>query len=436
MINKKTHHRYIAWGLTALAVVVASLLVFSLLNNLNEVGRFFASIIHVLMPFIYGFVMAFLTAPAYNRVIRGLKGLAERYAKRKGLSGEGRQRFLRRTAVLARFLATVLSLVIILAVVTALIAMLLPQIISGITELCYSLPESAGSVASRLKRMLDGENPEIEATVLALYDQLYETVNSWISSDFLPNLNKYLSQMTTGVVKILVFLKNFFIGLIVMVYGLNMKELLAAQCKKTIYALFPLPTANDIVTEVRYVKTVFSNFIIGKLIDSCIIAVICYICMSIMKMPYSLLISVFVGVTNVIPFFGPFIGAIPGAFILLMVSPLQMLQFLIFILIIQQFDGNILGPRILGSTTGLSSFWVLFSILFFGGIWGIVGMVVGIPTFAVLSRLFQRLLSHLLERRRLSKDTGDYQKVQCIEKAGETYCYRRIPESDLQTEKK
>lgn len=436
MFDKEIHRKYTSWGLTALFVVTASLLIYVLLSNLKGIGRVISSITAVLMPVIYGFVMAFLMAPAYNFAVERIVFFADRQAKKKNLSGPALEKQKKRAASLSRLVATLFSVVVILSIVTALTAMLLPQIISGITELSYSLPAGDTSVTALIKELFHGENEGAESVVLALYDQTYEMVQNWISVNFLPNINKYISQMTTGVVKILIFLKNFFIGLIVMAYGLNMKERLAAQCKKAIYALFPLSAANGIVSEARYVKTVFSNFIIGKLIDSCIIALICYVCMSIMKMPYSLLISVFVGVTNVIPFFGPFIGAIPSAFILLIFSPGHTLQFLIFILILQQFDGNILGPRILGSTTGVSSFWVLFSILFFGGIWGIVGMVVGIPTFAVLSRLFQRFLIYLLKKRNLSTQNEDYSGLLKIEKEGANYRYRAFLESDLQTKKK
>ena len=165
-----------------------------------------------------------------------------------------------------------------------------------------------------------------------------------------------------------------------------------------LYGFLPVRKANGIIAEARYVKNVFSHFIVGKLIDSLIIGVLCYIVLAIMKMPYATVISVFVGITNIIPYFGPFIGAIPCAFILLLVSSADMLKFLVFILILQQFDGNILGPKIMSQTTGVSSFWVLFSILFFGGLWGIVGMIIGIPTFAVISRRINRMINEKLEK--------------------------------------
>lgn len=420
---------YISWGVTAFSVIVAALLVSFLINRFGEVSRFFASITKILMPVIYGFVMSFLMAPTYNAITGTLSGMisGETAADRKrwsSLSAEEQERRRKFGGMVARSVATLLCVIIILAILTALIAMLIPQLIQGVRELIRNLPENATSVSAVIHSSFFGGDEEMESMVLSIYDQIYSTLDNWITSDFMPNLNKYISQMTDGVVKILAVLKNFFIGLIVMAYGLNMKDLLSAQTKKMIYAFFPIRVANDIITEARFVKSVFSNFIVGKIIDSVIIGIICYICMSFMRMPYTLLISVFVGVTNVIPFFGPFIGAIPSALILLMTSPFYVLQFCIFILILQQFDGNILGPRILGSTTGVSSFWVLFSILFFGGMWGIVGMVVGIPTFAVITRLAERLIRHSLARRKLPVETEHYAELDSIEKESLEFQYR------------
>ncbi|MGP1348786.1 MAG: AI-2E family transporter [Stomatobaculum sp.] len=424
--NRQT---YISWGLTALAVVTAALLVSFLLNNFSTVSSFVGSIVNILMPVIYGFVMAFLMAPTYNLISEKLSALLYRAERQNGtarrtLSEEAVEKKRRFADSVSRITATLICVLAILAILTSMIAMLIPQLISGVQDLVNSLPKDPDSVSSLLGTFLGGGDDEAEQMILDLYNQFYSTVRDWISSNVVPNLNKYISQMTSGVVRILIFLKNFFIGLIIMAYGLNMKELLSAQTKRAIYALLPVRVANDVIEEARFVKTVFSNFIVGKIIDSVIIGVICYICMSFMKMPYALLISVFVGVTNVIPFFGPFVGAIPSILILLMTSPGHVLQFSIFILILQQFDGNILGPRILGSTTGVSSFWVLFSILFFGGIWGIVGMVVGIPTFAVMTRLIQRLISHFLRERKLPTETARYADLQSVSQESLTLCYR------------
>ena len=180
------------------------------------------------------------------------------------------------------------------------------------------------------------------------------------------------------------------------------------------YAFLSLNAANRLISEVRYIKAVFSQFIVGKIIDSVIIGIINYIAMSIFKMPYALLISAIVGVTNVIPFFGPFIGAIPSAFIILLISPIQSLQFSVWILILQQIDGNIIGPKILGQTTGLSSFWILFSIILFGGLFGVLGMIIGVPTLAVVYRFLSGKTNEALIKKELPQDTMEYWNLEYI----------------------
>jgi len=220
---------------------------------------------------------------------------------------------------------------------------------------------------------------------------------------------------------VVMVLKNILIGVIVMVYLLNIKGTLSAQGKKIIYSIFPVKTANQAIDEIRFVHRVFGGFITGKILDSLIIGILCFVLLNAMKMPYTLLVSVIVGVTNVIPFFGPFIGAIPSAFLILLVSPIKCLYFLIFILLLQQFDGNILGPKILGQSTGLPSFWVLFSILLFGGLFGFVGMIIAVPTFAVIYSVVSRLVNRSLTKKDLSLKTADYFDLERIDEDKKTY---------------
>ena len=408
MLNDN-NRQYVSWGITALVVVVLSLLLSFFISRFGAVRSFAASILNILMPVIYGALMAFLMAPAYNTVCGALVPfLAEKVFR--GGKGAGRRAYR-----VARFTATFVCIAVIVAFVNIIIALIIPQIISGISDLANSMPTDTASAASFIRELLKGKNENIANVIISAGDRAYSWLSNWIHMEFLPNINTYLSQMTSGIVKVLNVVKNFFIGLIIMAYALNMKELLSAQTKRILYAFFPVTAANSIVSEARYVKNVFTQFIVGKIIDSIIIGILCYICLCFMRMPFALVISTFVGVTNVIPFFGPFIGAIPSAFILLIVSPMKALQFCVFILILQQFDGNILGPKILGSATGISSFWVLFSILFFGGLWGIVGMVIGIPTFAVLARFLQRLIERQLEKRKLPLETPAYDRLDRID---------------------
>ena len=229
-----------------------------------------------------------------------------------------------------------------------------------------------------------------------MYDEVTNQLENWLTTSLVPNVSTVISGLSSGLLSVVLALKNILIGVIVMVYLLNIKETLSAQGKKIIYSVLPLRMANQFIEELRFVHRVFGGFITGKLLDSLIIGIICFVCLNWMKMPYVLLVSVIVGVTNVIPFFGPFIGAVPSAFLILLVSPMKCLYFLIFIVLLQQFDGNILGPKILGQSTGLPSFWVLFSILLFGGLFGFVGMIIAVPLFAVIYRLSGKKSSPLI----------------------------------------
>ena len=401
---KEKQKEYVAWGLTAFAVIAASLVVYFVIRDFASVKKMLAGVVRILMPVIYGCVMAFLMAPLYDRVRR-------LFQPKKDAAGQGAAKGS--AEVLGRFAATLFSIVMILAGLTALISMVIPQLISGFLDLYNRIPDSVNSVETLIETLMK-DNPEGRETAIRYYNQIYSAAISWVNTNMIPNINQYVTSITSGVVKLVSGLSSFFIGIIVMAYLLNMKEHLAMQCKRAAYALLPVSAANALVEEARYIGQVFSSFIVGKIIDSVIVGIICYIAMALLKMPYALVISVIVGVTNVIPFFGPFIGAIPSVLILLMVRPVSALQFLVLILILQQFDGNILGPKILGSTTGVSSFWVLFSILLFGGLWGIVGMIIGIPTFAVIQRQFSRLIGRHLKKKHLPADPDFYENLERI----------------------
>ena len=414
MLNKDKR-QYISWGLTALTVITASLLISFLINRFSSVRAFFSFIIGILMPVIYGGVMTFLTAPLYNRMAAALDRLFNGGKTRK------------EPGSLARGLSTAACVFLILAVINATAALLIPSIVSSVTDIMNRLPQFSGSVEEFLDQLFRGQHKDVQQIVLQMYERITDYVVNWYQHDFRPNMNAYLTSLTVGVVKVLSFLKNVVIGLIIMVYLLNIKNSLSADIKRFLYGFLPVRKANGIIAEARYVKNVFSHFIVGKLIDSLIIGVLCYIVLAIMKMPYATVISVFVGITNIIPYFGPFIGAIPCAFILLLVSPADMLKFLVFILILQQFDGNILGPKIMSQTTGVSSFWVLFSILFFGGLWGIVGMIIGIPTFAVISRRINRMINEKLEKKNLPTDTEVYMNLESVGFGDHHFVYKPAP---------
>ena len=221
------------------------------------------------------------------------------------------------------------------------------------------------------------------------------------------------------------FLLNILVGVIVSVYVLSSKEIFAGQAKKIVYAVFKPVRANVIIHTLRKSNEIFGGFITGKILDSAIIGVLAYIVLAIMQMPDTVLLAVIIGVTNVIPFFGPFIGAIPSFIIVVLQNPVQGLYFLIFILVLQQIDGNIIGPKILGNSTGLSSFWVVFAIMVFGGLWGFPGMLLGVPLMAVIYYITQKCVRYFLRKRGLAEDTQSYVYMTSVDERTNRLLYER-----------
>lgn len=401
--------RYLYWGVTAFLVIAASVALIFLVIKIDQVKAVVSMVAAILAPITYGAVLAYLLTPVFNwtrdHVTRWLKPVIAQEKIRHGV---------------ARAVATTASIVMLTIIVVGLFSMLIPQLISSVMSIVEALPANVNNLQLWLQRVL-ADNPELEHQVMENYGGAVTYLQNWVTNDMVPTLTRIIGGLSSGLFSILNTLKNVLIGIIVMVYLLNMKEKLVTQAKMIVYSAFPLMPANKIVEEFRFAHHVFGGFIIGKLLDSLIIGIMCFVLLSWMNMPYVLLVSVIVGVTNVIPFFGPFIGAIPSAFLILLVSPMKCLYFIGFIFLLQQFDGNILGPKILGDSTGISSFWVLFSILLFGGLFGFVGMIIGVPTFAVFYKLVTELVTYLLGRRRLSVDIGEYESLDHIDEEKNTY---------------
>ena len=415
MKNTRFRH-YIYWGGTALAVIACSVAFGFFLSRFGLVTKAAGRVVSILMPVIYGAVLAYLMLPIYNKTRTFAGDQLKRWIKSEGT-----------VRSLAKAAGTLVSLILLIAIVCGLFWMIIPQIYTSIIGLQDSLEENINNLSLWLMKIFE-DNPAIEQTIMPFYEQAATEFQTWLTTDLVPNMSKIIRELSTGLLSVATVVKNILIGVIVMVYFLNIKDTLSAQSKKIVYSIFKLKNANRLVSEVRFAHSVFGGFITGKLLDSLIIGIMCFFALQFLKMPYVLLISVIIGVTNVIPFFGPFIGAIPSAFLILLVSPVKCLYFLIFILVLQQFDGNILGPKILGDSTGLPSFWVLFSILLFGGLLGFVGMIIAVPLFAVLYRLVSIYVSRSLVKKELSSKTEDYMTLDHIEEEGRRYVARNEEE--------
>ena len=407
---------YIYWGTTALAVIALSVAFGFFLSRFELVSGALGKIASILMPIIYGAVLAYLMLPIYNKT--------RAYTTLKLSKAIKDQSIVDR---LAKAAGTLVSLVVLVAIVAGLFRMIIPEIYNSIIRLQESIGEYINNLTMWMNKMFE-DNQDFEKFVMPYYEQGVSEFQKWLTEKLVPNMSMIIGQLSTGLLSVVTVVKNILIGVIVMVYFLNIKDTLAAQSKKIVYSILKLKDANRLVSEVRFAHGIFGGFITGKLLDSLIIGIMCFFALQFLKMPYVLLVSVIIGVTNVIPFFGPFIGAVPSAFLILLVSPMKCLYFLIFILVLQQFDGNILGPKILGDSTGLPSFWVLFSILLFGGLFGFVGMIIAVPLFAVIYRLTAAYVSSALKKKNLSARTEDYLSLDYIDEENKHYVDREREE--------
>jgi predicted PurR-regulated permease PerM len=301
----------------------------------------------------------------------------------------------------------ILSVLVFLGILVGFLWLVIPNIYMSLQQLVEDIPRYLKELQAWVNKMFS-KNDELEGRLTQIIDYVEENVMDFFQQKIMPNMDTIVLKISSGVVVGIKAVFNFLIGLIVMVYLLASKEVLIAQGKKFIYCIFSKKNGNKIMGGLAYANTVFGGFINGKILDSFIIGIICFVFTKAMGMTYAVLISVMVGVTNIIPFFGPFIGAVPGALLALMDDPLMFVIFIIFVFCLQQFDGNILGPIILGDSTGLSGMWVLFAILVAGDLFGIPGMILGVPVFACIYAFIAVWLRDSLRAKNLSSNTEDY----------------------------
>lgn len=410
-------------GATIFLVVAACLLFACFIFRFNEVMHMMHQIIGILQPIIYGLVIAYLLNPI---MVFWQKHLSKFLLKR--MKNE------RKANKIARTCSIFLSLLLFLTVLLTIAYTVLPELFISISNMVKDLPEQMDEFVAWIQGVW-AVNTDFGDITEEVITSVTTYVEEWIETDLLTQLNILLSQLTMGVVGVFNVFQNLFIGLIVSIYVLINKETFIGQSKKIVYAIFKPKQANVLVDTVRTSHRIFSGFISGKLIDSFIIGMLCFIVLTILQMPYTLLVSVIVGITNIIPFFGPYIGAIPSAILILLVDPKQGIVFIIFIILLQQLDGNIIGPKILGESTGLSAFWVVFAILLGGGLFGFIGMIIGVPTFAVIYRITKQIIEYRLAKKKLPIESYAYQKVERIEGNQEIILQQEIEPKEEESKK-
>lgn len=410
---------YLAIGLTAFLVIMSAIAFFFLIYRYDGFTRILGNLVTILRPITIGLVIAYLMTPIVNFEERHLLPLAQGKMK----NPEKAKKLVRAVSVFGALLFFVLFIGI-------LLLMIIPELYKSINGLIVSLPKQVNSFMDWLNAYVSSDSKISDYLEIGL-TKATEFFEDWATSDFLPQTKNILAGVTTGVINAVKVLFNVAIGIIISIYVLMSKEEFIGQSKKLVYALLPGKSANAVIHTVHKSNEIFGGFISGKIVDSLIIGVLCFICLSVMNMPYTLLVSVIVGVTNVIPFFGPYLGAVPSAILIMLASPIQGVYFIIFIVILQQIDGNIIGPTILGESTGLSSFWVVFAILVGGGLFGILGMIIGVPAFAVIFYVFRNAINYILKRKRLPEGSENY--IQVAELNIEDHkliCYQEDEESE------
>ena len=396
MLRKKEDEKYFKIAVTGVAILLIGMVCFFLFYRIRGFGAFFHDLIGILEPFIYGFVIAYVLRPTCRWWEKELRKLLVR-AHVKHAQG------------IASALAITFCELLTLTIVTALFMLVIPQVITSILSLVSVLPDQLDNSNKWLHDMLE-KYPTMQQSWDGLYAELSTRLREWLKTDLTPMLQTIINGLSNQVVNIVGFLKNAFLGLIVSIYLLAGRKRFLAQGRLILYGVFKEKWARLIEDEIIYADKMFSGFLMGKLVDSLIIGVICFIGTYMMGIKSALLVSVVVGVTNIIPFFGPYIGAVPSTLWLLLENPLHAFYFLIFVIVLQQIDGNIIGPKILGDSIGLGSFWILFSILVFGSLFGIIGMICAVPVFAIVYRLVKRWCEKRLIQKGKNPKTENYRK--------------------------
>lgn len=376
-MNDPKKKRYLYLMLAGFGAISLSIVLFFALYRLQGIGELFGSAAKILTPFIYGGVVAYLLRPMCNTY----ESFLDRHLPAK----------LKKLSPMA---AIVGSMITMLLIIYALCAMIFPQVYESLIALGKTIPSRFESFIAWAESTF-GESEYMDTLFNFFntsYDKLYKETEAWIRDTLVPQISTLVSSVSSSVFAVLRSLYNLIIGMIVAVYVLFSRKRFARQSTLIIRSLFNDKWANAVLEEAALVDRMFGGFIDGKILDSLIIGILCYLGCWILRIPNTLLISVFIGVTNIIPFFGPLIGAVPATLLILIESPLKAVWFVIFVVILQQMDGNVIGPRILGNRIGISGFWVMFAIIFFGGTWGLLGMIIGVPLFAVIYDLVRKLV--------------------------------------------
>jgi predicted PurR-regulated permease PerM len=413
----KLENKYFQIGLTLFLTAVSIMAVYFLFFKLSTLMDGLAALNKVLAPITYGMVIAYLITPLLNFV--------EKKAVMPVINYLNKNDKLKNKEKISRLVSLLITFTVIIYMAYAFFANVIPELYSSVQSLINHYTIYTNNLVEFVNKTLE-DNPEFAKMLSDLvYDYsseadnfLNDVVMPSVQKLLLPNINTFISSFSASLLKIFKFLWNVIIGIIISIYVLVSKERFAGGSVKLIYAFLSKNTANAFVESVRFTHKTFIGFLSGKIFDSLIIGIICYFGCLIIGIPYALLISVIIGVTNVIPFFGPYLGAVPSTLIILLVNPKMALYFVIFILVLQQVDGNFIGPMILSQSTGITSFWIIVSITVFGGFWGVIGMIIGVPLTAVILAGINKISDKKLKAKDLPTGQDEYFELASVSEDG------------------
>lgn len=402
--NSNEKFSYVKAGLMAFSVIAAVIVFFFIVFKIDVILSFFGTVLQILQPIVLGAVIAFLINPIVKFFKKNIFIFLNKIFKKNN-------KFKR----FSHYSSIAISLLLFVLIISVFFYMIIPEFANTVTNLILVLPGQIKSFSTWIIGLI-----ESNSSIADLVNHLLTAFNNWFQTSFIDNATTYATYLATGVIDVVNFVVDFLIGIVIAFYLLSGKQTLKLQFKKILFAIFSEKTTLKIITTLRKSDAIFSGFINGKLINALIIGILCFIGCSIIGIPYIMLISVVIAVTDMIPVFGPYIGAIPCALLILLNSPIKCLYFIIFIILLQVFDGNVIGPKILGETTGLSAFWVMVAILLGGGLFGIIGMLIGVPVFAVLYYIFKSIINYILRRKNLPIEPCAYKKSYPIKIDGES----------------
>lgn len=407
----KWKNPHIKWGLTALLVIMGGIMFYYLLFHSSNIKTAFNVIVGIMMPVVFGLILAYLLTPVLNSIEQKIL-----YPLTKRLKLKERPKTHKRI----RMLSVLVTALLFYLIIHILVSMLVSQIVPSIQNIVSNFDTYRTNFTAWTNQLL-ADNPDIKDYVIGLVNRYSEELESFLNETVLTKSSELIKTVSLSVLGIFKTMWNLVIGFIISIYILGSKEKFAVQAKKLVYACYQPDSANVIINNFRFAHNTFIGFISGKILDSLIIGMLCFIGTTVLQTPYAALISVIIGVTNIIPFFGPFLGAIPSTVLILVVDPMHPLNcvyFVIFILILQQVDGNLIGPKILGDSTGLSSFWVIFAITLFGGLFKVLGMIVGVPIFAIIYAAVRSHVNSALIKKNMPIKSDIYENIECVDEAG------------------